>query len=92
MAGTSMKCTKCGRYFRQIDGLDSDVDEVFRTRSFFCCGLEHCKSLFELGEYEKAAELQARWVERTIDAFKSAAEQGRAKPNWMLLSQRFTRK
>lgn len=91
MAGTSMKCTKCGRYFRQIDGLDSHVDGMFTPRSFFCCGQEHCKSLFELGEYEKADELQTRWVERSMGAFKGAAEQGRAEPNWMLLLKRLAR-
>jgi len=83
-----MKCTKCGRAFRQIDGLVSDVDETFRTRSFVCCGAEHCKSLFELGEYEKADELQALWGSRMMEAFQGAAREGRAKSNLQLILER----
>jgi len=73
---------------REVLGAAGSEEETFRTWSFVCCGAEHCKSLFELGEYEQADELQALWGSRMMGAFQGAAREGRAKSNLQLILER----
>jgi hypothetical protein len=71
MSGTSIKCMKCGRIFRQIHGsttedlhrnLREDEKEMFRGNDFFCCGKEHLRTLHDLGMTNELIQLQRDWV------------------------------
>lgn len=73
MAGTSLKCTKCGKIFRQIHGskteelsemydMSSEEKEKFKGDDFFCCGKEHLKGLHELGMMSEIQKLQVEWL------------------------------
>ena len=71
MAGSSLKCEKCGRIFRQIHGdttqelheyLTEEEKQKFFGDDFFCCGKEYLKSLHELGMLDKIQELQVQWI------------------------------
>jgi len=79
MAGTGLKCMKCGRIFRQINGsttkeiqsmLNEEQKEKFFGDDFFCCGKENLKSLYDLGMMDKLQSLQREWMEIFIKRVK----------------------
>jgi len=74
MAGTSFKCTKCGKIFRQIHGsttkelhdafkdLTTEEKDTYKGDDFFCCGRDNLKTLHELGMIGELQRLQIGWL------------------------------
>lgn len=73
MSGTCVRCMKCNNVFRVIHGvstenlhkrcnLNSFEKEKFKGNDFFCCGKQHLRNLFSLGDHEEMNQLIGGWL------------------------------